>query len=359
MPVYNFAAGPAVMPAPVVAQIQKELPSLHGSGMSIMEVSHRAGDFAGIIAETEADLRDLMHIPDDYAVLFMQGGGTGQFAAAPLNLATEHGRIAVLDSGQWAAKAASEAQKLGVTADVLASTKAQKYTQLPVLTQELDQAKYDYLHICANNTIEGTMYRQLPATGNVPLVADLSSNILAYDYNVRDFGLIFAGAQKNLGPAGVTLVIVRKDLLGQAQHLPSMLDYQLFADKQSMSNTPPVFAIYAVGLVLKWLKAQGGVAVMQQRNEEQAGKLYDFLDNSRLFNNPVRPADRSLTNIPFMTNDAALDAEVIKAATAAGLMNLKGHRSVGGLRASLYNAMPMAGVDALLDFLQAFEVAHG
>lgn len=358
MPVYNFAAGPAVMPQPVIAQIQKELPSLNGSGMSILEVSHRAADFDRIITDAEADLRVLMQIPDDYAVLFMQGGGTGQFAATPLNLATHHQRIAVLDSGQWATKAAQEAQKLGRQVDVLASTKCEHYTQLPVMPGALPVDQYDYLHICANNTIEGTAFRELPDVGTTPLVADMSSNILAQEYNVRDFGLIFAGAQKNLGPAGVTIVIVRKDLVRQVPGLPSMLDYQLFMDKRSMSNTPPVFNIYAVGLVLKWLREQGGVAEMQRRNEEKAGKLYAFLDQSRLFHNPVRPADRSLTNIPFMTGDAQLDATVVVAAAAAGLMNLKGHRSVGGLRASLYNAMPLAGVDALIDFLHAFEQHH-
>lgn len=358
MPVYNFAAGPAVMPRPVIAQIQKELPSLNGSGMSILEVSHRAADFDRIITDAEADLRALMQIPDDYAVLFMQGGGTGQFAAAPLNLATHHQRIAVLDSGQWATKAAQEAQKLGRQVDVLASTKREHYTQLPVMPGALPADQYDYLHICANNTIEGTAFRELPDVGTTPLVADMSSNILAQEYNVRDFGLIFAGAQKNLGPAGVTIVIVRKDLVRQVTGLPSMLDYQLFMDKRSMSNTPPVFNIYAVGLVLKWLREQGGVVEMQRRNEEKAGKLYAFLDQSRLFHNPVRPADRSLTNIPFMTGDAQLDTNVVAAAAAAGLMNLKGHRSVGGLRASLYNAMPLAGVDALIDFLHAFEQHH-
>lgn len=358
MPVYNFAAGPAVMPAPVIAQIQRELPSLNGSGMSILEVSHRAADFDRIITDAEADLRALMQIPDDYAVLFMQGGGTGQFAAAPLNLATDKRRIAVLDSGQWAVKAAQEAAKLVRQVDVVASTREAKYTRLPQMPDTLPAGQYDYLHVCMNNTIEGTAWHQAPRTCTTPLVADMSSNILAEEYNVNDFGLIFAGAQKNLGPAGVTLVIVRKDLVHQVPELPSMLDYQLFMENNSMSNTPPVFNIYAVGLVLKWLRQQGGVPEMQRRNEQKAGKLYAFLDQSRLFHNPVVSADRSLTNIPFMTGDAALDAAVVQAATAAGLMNLKGHRSVGGLRASLYNAMPLAGVDALIDFLHAFEQHH-
>lgn len=354
MVVYNFAAGPAIMPKEVIKQIQEELPSLNGSGMSVLEISHRGQDFDRIIADAEADLRALMAIPDDYAVLFMQGGGTGQFAAMPLNLAGQHRRIAVLDSGQWAARAAEEAPRVGVVADVLASTKAQKYTQLPTLPAPLAQ-DYDYLHICANNTIEGTAYWQLPTTGTVPLVADTSSNICAQEYNVRDFGAIFAGAQKNLGPAGVTVVIVRRDLIQPMPGLPTVFDYNLFDRKHSLYNTPPVFAIYALGLVLKWLRANGGVAEMQRRNRVKSGKLYDFLDQSKLFHNPVAADVRSLTNIPFMTGDAQLDDAVIHAATAAGLLNLRGHRSVGGLRASLYNAMPLAGVDALVDFLHDFE----
>jgi len=355
MTIYNFAAGPAVMPAPVIKQIQDELPSLHGSGMSILEVSHRGQDFEAIIEQAEADLRELMAIPDDYAVLFMQGGGTGQFAAAPLNLARDHRRIAVLDSGQWAARADAEARKLGFASDVLASTKMAHYTTLPKLPEALPQDQYDYLHICVNNTIEGTMFRDIPLTGTTPLVGDMSSNILAQRYNVRDFGMIFAGAQKNLGPAGVTVVIVRRDLLDDAEHVPSALDYALFDAKHSLYNTPPVFAIYAVGLVLKWLKAQGGVDEMQRRDEVKSALLYDFLDNSKLFYSPVKPADRSITNVPFMTGNAGLDAEVVAAAAKQGLLNLKGHRSVGGLRASLYNAMPLAGAQALVDFLHDFE----
>lgn len=357
MDVYNFAAGPAIMPKEVIQQIQEELPSLNGSGMSVLEISHRGRDFERIISDAEADLRVLMAIPDNYAVLFMQGGGSGQFAAAPLNLAGKHRRIAVLDSGQWATRAAEEAPRVGVTADVLASTKGQKYTQLPSLPAPLAQ-DYDYLHICANNTIEGTAYWQLPETGSVPLVADMSSNICAQEYNVRDFGAIFAGAQKNLGPAGVTVVIVRRDLLAPVPGLPSVFDYELFDRKQSLYNTPPVFAIYALGLVLKWLRAQGGVAEMQRRNRVKSGKLYAFLDQSRLFSNPVVSAARSLTNIPFMTGDAQLDDAVLAAATRAGLLNLRGHRSVGGLRASLYNPMPLVGVAKLVDFLHDFEQHH-
>ncbi len=355
MVVYNFAAGPAIMPAPVIHQIQAELPSLNGSGMSVMEISHRSAAFDTIIQQAETRLRQLMAIPDDYAVLFMQGGGTGQFAAAPLNLATKHQHIAVLDSGQWASRATSEAVRLGIPADVLATTQADHYRHLPELPAPLPQGVYDYLHICVNNTVEGTAYTTLPDTGTTPLVGDMSSNILAQRYAVQDFGLIFAGAQKNLGPAGVTVVIVRRDLLTDVSAVPSALDYSLFARKHSLYNTPPVFAIYALNLTLGWVQAQGGVDEMVRRNREKSGKLYAFLDQSQLFFNHVAKADRSLTNVVFNTGDAALDQAVVAGAETQGLMNLKGHRSVGGLRASLYNAMPLAGVDALIDYLHAFE----
>lgn len=355
--VYNFAAGPAVMPAPVVAQIQQELPSLNGSGMSIMEISHRSAAFDAIIAQAEARLRHLMAIPDDYAVLFMQGGGTGQFAAAPLNLATNKHKIAVLDSGQWASRAAAEANRLGIPADVLTTTKADHYRHLPDMPT-LPSNTYDYLHICVNNTVEGTAYTTLPDAGDAFLVGDMSSNIMAQRYNVKDFGMIFAGAQKNLGPAGVTVVIVKKALLSDVQAVPSALDYSLFTKKRSLYNTPPVFAIYALNLTLGWLEDLGGVDEMERRNREKSGKLYAFLDRSKLFHNFVKPADRSLTNVVFNTKDPAIDLDVVAQAEAAGLMNLKGHRSVGGLRASLYNAMPLAGVDALIDFLNRYEKEH-
>lgn len=357
MSTFNFSAGPAVMPKPVIEQIQAELPSFQGSEMSIMEISHRSQLFDQVIGDAEQDLRDLMHIPANYRVLFFQGGGTLQFTAAPLNLATKHHHIGLLDSGHWASRAADEARRVQTAVDILASGQANHFTTLPTLTQPVDQA-LDYVHLTTNNTIEGTMYTTLPQTGQVPLVADMSSNFLGEPYQVSDFGMIFAGAQKNLGPAGLTIVIVRDDLIGHAQNLPSMLDYQLFADKRSMFNTPPVFAIYAAGLVLKYLKAQGGLTAMAQRNHQKAALLYDFLDQSKLFNNPVKPADRSTMNVPFVTGNAQLDAQVIAGATAHGLLNLKGHRLVGGMRASLYNAMPQAGVQALVDYLAAFEADH-
>lgn len=357
MSTYNFSAGPAVMPKPVIDQIQAELPSFQGSGMSIMEISHRSKLFGQVINDAEQDLRDLMKIPDNYRVLFFQGGGTLQFTAAPLNLATAHHHIGLLDSGHWASRAADEARRVNTTVEILGSGQSTNFTALPKLSTPVDP-NLDYVHLTTNNTIEGTMYTKLPATGSVPLVADMSSNFLGQPYNVSDFGMIFAGAQKNLGPAGLTIVIVRDDLIGHAQHLPSMLDYQLFADKRSMFNTPPVFAIYAAGLVLKFLKAQGGIEAVAEKNRDKATLLYDFLDQSTLFTNPVNPADRSTMNVPFMTGNAQLDADVIAGATAQGLLNLKGHRLVGGLRASLYNAMPKAGVQALVDYLAAFETAH-
>ncbi|MTV81641.1 3-phosphoserine/phosphohydroxythreonine transaminase [Secundilactobacillus folii] len=355
MTVYNFAAGPATLPNEVITQIQDELPSLQGSGMSILEISHRSSMFDDIINAVQADLRDLMKIPDDYEVLFFQGGGTGQFAAVPMNLATDHHRIALLDSGHWAAKAGEEAKQLGYKVDTLATTKATHYDRLPALTMTMPDDTYDYLHICTNNTIEGTAYHELPKTNHVPLVADMSSNIMAQKYDVADFDLIFAGVQKNLGPAGVTIVIVKKSLIKEVDGIPSVFNYQLFAKKNSMPNTPPVFNIYATGLTLKWLKKVGGIDEMQARNQKKASLLYDFLDQSTLFNNPVKHQDRSLTNIPFMTGDAKLDLAVVDDLAAHGLMNLKGHRSVGGLRASLYNAMPFEGVQALVNELYRFE----
>lgn len=358
MTVYNFAAGPATLPDPVIKQIQEELPSLDGTGMSILEISHRSSLFDNIINTAEQDLRDLMHIPDNYHILFFQGGGTGQFAAAPLNLATNHKRIALLDSGHWATRAGDEAANLGVQVDVLASTRDDHYQKLPQMPNPISNKDYDYLHITTNNTIEGTAYHQLPEHGNVTLVGDLSSNFLAEEYNVTDFGLIFAGVQKNVGPAGVTIAIVRNDLVKPVEHIPSILNYNLFVKKNSMFNTPPVFAIYASGLVLKWLKQQGGIAEIERINRQKSALLYDFLDDSKLFSNHIKKTDRSLTNIPLTTGDADLDKQVIQATTDAGLMNLKGHRSVGGLRASLYNAMPLAGVQALVDFLHNFERQH-
>ena len=354
MTIYNFSAGPATMPDPVIAQIKADLPSYKNSGMSVMEISHRSALFDEIINTAEQDLRDLLQIPDNYKVLFFQGGGTLQFTAAPLNLATNHYRIGLLDSGHWADRAGDEARRVGVKVDVLDSTKDEHYTKLPTL-KELEQDTYDYVHVTTNNTIEGTAYSKLPDAGATELVGDMSSNFMGQQYKVTDFGAIMAGAQKNLGIAGLTIVIVRDDLIGKARDLPSMLDYQLFAKKNSMFNTPPVFAIYAAGLVLKWLKEQGGVPEMEKRNRKKSDLLYDFLDDSQLFTAPVVKADRSLVNIPFVTGNSDIDAKLIAEAADNGLLNIKGHRSVGGMRASLYNAMPYEGAEKLVDFLEKFE----
>lgn len=288
MTIYNFAAGPATLPDPVIKQIQAELPSINDSGMSIMEISHRSALFDDIINAAEQDVRDLMHVPNNYHVLFFQGGGTGQFAAVPMNLATTHKRIALLDSGHWATRAGDEATNLGYQVDVLDSTKDQHYQALPQYDKPISASDYDYLHITTNNTIEGTAYHTIPEHGDVTLVGDLSSNFMAEEYNVADFGLIFGGVQKNLGPAGVTLVIVRDDLVKPVEHIPSILNYSLFVKKNSMFNTPPVFNIYATGLVLKWLKEQGGIAGIQKVNQQKASLLYDFLDDSKLFANHIK-----------------------------------------------------------------------
>ena len=357
MPIYNFAAGPAVLPAPVLQQVQAELLDYQGSHMSILEISHRSSLFTELYAQAKERLLNLLELSDDYEVLFLQGGATLQFTMVPLNLAVKHHRIAIAQTGHWAARAVEEARRLpDLTVDVVTDA-GPDYTTIPALPA-LPKDQYDYLHLTTNNTIYGTAYHQLPAT-SVPLVGDLSSNFLGQQYPFDQFDLIYAGAQKNLAPAGVTIVVVKKSRLAQVPAgLPSMLDYVALAKKDSALNTPPVFQIYVANLVLKWLQDQGGVAAMAAENTRKAQVLYDFLAQSRLFNNSVAPAARSLTNIPFVTGDPALDAAFLAEATAAGLLNLKGHRSVGGMRASLYNAMPYEGVVALRDFMAAFEKHH-
>lgn len=360
MTTYNFAAGPAVLPQPVIAQVQKELPNFQNSNMSILEISHRSPLFTEMYAQFKQRLLTLMGLdPKTYDVLCLQGGATLQFTMVPLNLAKKHRRVAYLDSGHWSVRAIEEAGKLPhIQADILASSKNNHYTNIPEFPDVLEDT-YDYLHITTNNTIEGTAYTQLPPT-KTPLVADMSSNFLGQPYPYQDFDLVYAGAQKNLAPAGLTVVVLKKALLQTPQplDLPSMLDYQALARKDSALNTPPVFQIYVANLVLDWLQQQGGIQAMAAQNRMKAQVLYDFLDASDLFHNPVTPKARSLMNIPFVTHDAAIDADVIAQATAHGLLNLKGHRSVGGLRASLYNAMPLAGVHALVAFLQDYEAHH-
>lgn len=355
--VYNFSAGPSMLPLPVLEQAQKELVCYGDTGMSVMEMSHRSKAFDDIIKQAEADIRDLMNIPDNYKVLFLQGGGNTQFAMVPLNL-YKKGKADYVQTGQWAKKAAQEAKKWG-DVHIVASSEDKVYSYIPKLDKSMFDPEADYFHITYNNTIYGTRYTKIPDTGNVPLVGDLSSNIMSEVIDVTKFGLIYAGAQKNIGPAGVTVVIIREDLLGNAKpDCPTMLDYKIHADKDSLFNTPPCYAIYVAGLVFKWLKQMGGVAEMQKINEEKAGILYDFLDNSSLFKGTVVPEDRSLMNVPFVTGDDDLNAKFIKEATAAGLVNLKGHRTVGGMRASIYNAMPVEGVKALVEFMKKFETEN-
>lgn len=357
--IYNFSAGPAVLPVSVVHQVQSELVSYKNSGMSIMEISHRSSLYTDMEAEAEENLRKLMRIPAEYDVLFLQGGGTLQFAMVPLNLAKGNNQVGYIDSGHWAQRAIEEARLVPkIKTDVVASAASTNYTTLPEVPKLKKQ--YDYIHLTLNNTIEGTMYRKLPENlKHQLLVGDMSSNIMAQRYNVEDFGLIYAGAQKNIGPAGMTVVIVKHELLDDKLELPAMLSYLKQAAKHSALNTPPVFAIYVAGLVFKWLLEQGGVEEMQKRNEKKAELLYNYLDASRLFNAPVTKDARSLTNIPFVTGNAELDQRFIASAQESGLVNLKGHRSVGGMRASLYNAFPFEGVQKLVEFMERFEQSVG
>ncbi|WEV55180.1 3-phosphoserine/phosphohydroxythreonine transaminase [Leuconostocaceae bacterium ESL0723] len=351
---YNFSAGPGVLPEPVIQQIQKDLAAQEHTHTSILEISHRSPQFDAIINHAQEKLRQLMGISDEYAVLFVQGGGSLQFEMLPANFATHLGKIAVLDSGNFAHKAALAADAVGKEADILATSRPDKYRYLPSLPADFKSADYDYLYLTTNNTIEGTTYHQdlLPKTDG-RLIADLSSNILAEPYQAQDFDAFFAGAQKNLGPAGVTLVVVKKDWLAnqQPEKIGPMMRYQNYVDKNSMYNTPPVFSIYALGLVLDWVDQEGGVPAMYARNQAKAKRLYDYLDQSDFYQAPVQGAARSLTNVVFTTGNADLDKKISQEADRAGLHNLAGHRSVGGFRASLYNAQPMDAVDALITFL--------
>lgn len=353
--VYNFSAGPSMLPAEVLEKVQKDLLNYEGSGQSVMEMSHRSKEYQKIIDDAEADLRELMHIPDNYKVLFVQGGGTLQFAMVPLNLLRNSKKADYVLTGTWAKKAYKEACKYG-DIRVIASSEDDKFTWVPKITKEDVREDADYAYITTNNTIYGTKYNYIPETGNVPLVADMSSNILSEEIDVSRFGMIWAGAQKNVGPAGVTIVIVREDLIGFAgAEVPTYLDYKIHADNGSMYNTPPCFSIYVAGEVFKYLKSIGGIAEMERRNREKAQMLYDFIDSSRLFSCPVAKEDRSLMNVVFVTGDAELDKKFIALAKENGMINLSGHRSIGGMRASIYNAMPKEGVAALIDFMRKFE----
>jgi phosphoserine aminotransferase len=360
MTVYNFSAGPGILPHEVLLQAQQELLDWHGSGMSVMEMSHRGKEFMSILAAAEQDLRDLMNIPENYKVLFLQGGAHFQFAMIPLNLLRGKKSADYVNDGEWSKKAIAEAKRF-CTVNEVANTADSHFTRVPPYETWKRDPNAAYLHYCTNETIGGVEFNWIPEAGDVPLVADMSSNILSRVYDVSRFGLIYAGAQKNIGPSGMTVVIVREDLLGQVMPgTPTMLDYKVHADNDSMYNTPPTYGIYMAGLVFQWLKRKGGVAAMEKINIAKSKLLYDAIDASNGFYHcPVVKGDRSRMNVPFTLKDAALDAEFLKQADAAGLLQLKGHRSVGGMRASIYNAMPVEGVQELVAFMQDFARRNG
>ena len=352
---YNFSAGPAVLPEPVLEKAKVDLLNYQGCGMSVMEMSHRSKEYTGIIEKAESDLRQLMNIPDNYKVLFLQGGASSQFAMVPMNLFSSRKNADYVNTGQWSKKAIAEAKRYGQI-NVVASSDDKVFNYIPNLSKVAFNPEADYVHITTNNTIYGTTFPVLPETGNVPLVADMSSNILGQVYDVAKFGLIYAGAQKNIGPAGLTIVIVRDDLLGKAMDLtPTMFNYEIHAEAKSLYNTPPSFAIYIAGLVFEWLLEIGGVLEIEKINREKASLMYDFLDDSSLFNATISDPYRSIMNVPFILPTEELNAKFIAEASAKGLKTLKGHRTVGGMRASIYNAMPRAGVEALVEFMKKFE----
>ena len=353
--VYNFSAGPAVLPEEVLKEAQEEMLDYRGCGMSVMEMSHRSKVFQNIIDEAEADLRDLMGIPSNYKVLCLQGGAALQFSMIPMNL-MKNGVADYIVTGQWAKKAYAEAQKYG-KANKIASSEDKTFSYIPDCSDLPISPDADYVYICENNTIYGTKYKKLPNTKGKTLVADVSSCFLSEPVNVSDYGIIYGGVQKNIGPAGMVISIVRDDLITDdvLPGTPTMMKFKTHADAGSLYNTPNCYCIYMCGKVFKWLKKMGGLEVMKQRNEEKAKLLYDFLDQSKLFKGTVVPEDRSLMNVPFITGNADLDAKFVKESKEAGLENLKGHRTVGGMRASIYNAMPKEGVEALVAFMKKFE----
>ena len=356
--VYNFSAGPAVLPEEVLKEAAEEMVDYRGCGMSVMEMSHRSKMFQEIIQEAEQDIRDLMGIPDNYKVLFLQGGASTQFAMIPMNLMKN--RVAdYIVTGQWAKKACQEAQKYGKV-NVVASSADKTFSYIPDCSDLPISPDADYVYICENNTIYGTKFKTLPNTKGKLLVSDVSSCFLSEPVDVTKYGLIYGGVQKNIGPAGAAIVIIREDLITEdvLPGTPSMLNYKIHADAGSLYNTPPCYTIYICGKVFKWLKKMGGLEVMKERNEKKAALLYDYLDHSQLFRGTVVPEDRSMMNVPFVTGNKELDAEFIKEAKAAGLENLGGHRTVGGMRASIYNAMPYEGVEKLVAFMKEFEEKH-
>lgn len=353
--VYNFSAGPAVLPESVLKSAAEEMLDYKGTGMSVMEMSHRSKAFEEIIQTAEADLRELMQIPDNYKVLFLQGGASQQFAMIPMNL-MKNGVADYIVTGQWAKKAYQEAAKYGKV-NKIASSEDKTFSYIPDCSDLPISEDADYVYICENNTIYGTKFKELPNTKGKTLVADVSSCFLSEPVDVSKYGIIYGGVQKNIGPAGVVIVIIREDLITEdvLPGTPTMLTYKTHADAKSLYNTPPAYGIYMCGKVFKWIKEMGGLEAMKEKNERKAKILYDFLDQSKLFKGTVKKKDRSLMNVPFVTGDAELDAKFVKEAKAAGLENLKGHRSVGGMRASIYNAMPEEGVQALVDFMKKFE----
>ncbi len=358
MRAYNFSAGPSMLPEEVLKQAAEEMLDYHGCGESVMEMSHRSATFQQIIDEAEQDLRTLLSIPDNYKVLFLQGGGTLQFSMVPLNLLNGSGKADYIVTGTWAKKAAQEAEKFG-DIKVVASSEADTFTYIPKPKREEFREDADYVYICYNNTIYGTHYNEIPDVGDLTMVADMSSCILSEEIDVSKFGLIFAGAQKNVAPAGMTIVIIREDLIGRAKaDCPISLDYAIHADKGSMYNTPPCYTIYVAGLVFKHILKNGGIAPLHEKDVAKADKLYGYLDASDFYKAPVAKEDRSLMNVVFVTGDKDLDKAFVAEAREQGLHNLGGHRSIGGMRASIYNAMPMEGVDQLIAFMEDFAKAH-
>ncbi|MEN6587754.1 MAG: 3-phosphoserine/phosphohydroxythreonine transaminase [Sulfuricella sp.] len=356
---YNFSAGPAMLPQEVLEQARDELLNWHGCGLSVMEMTHRGKDFSSIIAQAEADLRELLNVPANYKVLFLQGGATMQFAQIPLNLLAG-GSADYLVTGAWSKKAFKEAQKVG-SARLVATTEASNFTRLPDASELAYDPSAAYLHVCSNETVHGVEIHDMSAfRTSATIVADMSSHILSRPVDISQYGLIYGGAQKNIGPAGLTLVIVREDLLGRAPaNLPTMLDYAVQAEHGSMLNTPPTYSIYVAGLVFQWLKKQGGLAAMEQTNIAKAKLLYGAIDNSGLYHNPVEPGCRSRMNVPFTLNKPGLEELFVAEAKKQDIVSIKGHKMVGGMRASIYNAMPLQGVQALVDFMQDFERRHG
>lgn len=357
--VYNFSAGPSMLPLEVLEKAGKEMANYGEAGMSVMEMSHRSKDFDKIIKEAETLFRELMNVPDNYKVLFLQGGGSTQFAMVPLNLMRNSKKADYIVTGQWAKKAAAEAKKFG-DIKIVATSEPDVYTYIPKVQKSDFREDADYVYITMNNTIYGTTYPYIPDTGDIPLVADMSSNILSQEYDISKFGLIFAGAQKNFGPAGLVVAVIREDLIGFAgPEVPTMLDYKTQTENESLYNTPPTYSIYIAKLVFEWLKEKGGIEKMYEINVRKAEKLYKAIDDSKMFSCPVVKEDRSLMNVVFVTGDEALDKKFAAEAKAEGLVNLGGHRTVGGMRASIYNAMPEEGVDALIAFMNKFEKENG